>query len=937
VTVALTLLSARDAHAVASVTYVVDTTLDTNLTACTGAAGDCTLRGAINASNAHTSTDTPDRIHFNIPSGGQKTITPASGLPPITDSLVIDAFTQPGVGMFGCSVLFNGGRCININGVNVPAGPVGLSISGNDVTIKGLAIYNYSFSDAILVNSPASNVTLTQNYLGMASGLTAKPNHYGIVVGPETSGVTIGGSTGSDGNLISGNSSAGVVLNGNGAIVEGNLVGTEYGGSESRGSPYGISVSGIGNIVGGTSAGARNVISGNGVGVFINGSQNSVQGNYIGTNSAGTSAVNNETGIHVEGAQNTIGGTAPGAGNLISGNVSTCTCVGVEVAGTDNTIAANIIGLKANGTEQLQNVTGIAVKDGAQNTTIGGSIVAARNVISGNLTGIDIGAASNTVIAGNYIGTNVAGDAAVGNSEAAIHAFAQDAVSFGPLTIGGTGASRNVISGNDDGITLSGYVTGITIRNNYIGLNAAGTATVGNQSAGIALSAIASVGEDNSIIGNVLAGNDNGIKLSADGAGSELRNNVISGNVVGLDAAGSGIMANGEAVILVATNNGSVHDNTIDDSSGPNVISGNSGGVELVGDGVHDNLVIGNLIGTGPDGRGRFGNTAAGVFVQSADSNTIASNTIGANGVGVSIFGGAEDNLVQGNFIGTNADLDSGLGNDNGGVAIDGSAGNTVGNVAIPRSGAGPAGNVIRNNQGNGVTVSGPTAVHNMISANSIDDNGALGIEIEFPANGSVAPPIIDSAVSGNGSTRITGQIHDPAFPFLLEFFASPSCDTTGSGEGRDYLGSGTPDAQAADTTFDVTVPGSLAGKVITATVTDDGYNTSAFSTCFTAIGATPTPSPTPSPTTTPPPTASPTATGAVGILGDADCDNDVDLEDMIAALTEFAGVDPGASCDDRADADCDNDVDAEDALRIAAHVANVALTPPFGCRPLGT
>ena len=81
-------------------------------------------------------------------------------------------------------------------------------------------------------------------------------------------------------------------------------------------------VLGQGNTIGGTTSGARNVISGNAVrGVFLAGSGNFVFGNSIGTTADGTAAVRSDgSGIWIEGAYNVIGGPSAGAGNLISGN-----------------------------------------------------------------------------------------------------------------------------------------------------------------------------------------------------------------------------------------------------------------------------------------------------------------------------------------------------------------------------------------------------------------------------------------------------------------------------------------------------------------------------------------------------------------------------------------------------------------------------------------
>ena len=92
---------------------------------------------------------------------------------------------------------------------------------------------------------------------------------------------------------------------------------------------WGIFISGSNNIVGGTTAGARNVIAGSvntgfgGVGIFSGSTQNQMVGNYIGTNKNGTAALGNYYGVRVEGTANLVGGTSSGAQNVISGNANT--------------------------------------------------------------------------------------------------------------------------------------------------------------------------------------------------------------------------------------------------------------------------------------------------------------------------------------------------------------------------------------------------------------------------------------------------------------------------------------------------------------------------------------------------------------------------------------------------------------------------------------
>src|SRR5207249_480982 len=112
---------------------------------------------------------------------------------------------------------------------------------------------------------------------------------------------------------------------------------------------------------------------------------------------------------------NTIGGTSSGARNLISGNQ----IAGIQLAGTGvsgNLVAGNYIGTDAAGTSDLGNAgPGVTISAGAANNTVGGTSAAARNVISGNHNGIDIIGATNNVIQGNYVGTDINGNAVLGN------------------------------------------------------------------------------------------------------------------------------------------------------------------------------------------------------------------------------------------------------------------------------------------------------------------------------------------------------------------------------------------------------------------------------------------------------------------------------------------------------------------------------------------
>ena len=143
----------------------------------------------------------------------------------------------------------------------------------------------------------------------------------------------------------------------------------------------------------GTNAGAGNVISGNlGNGILLRGSDvvsNSVQGNFIGTDATGMNPLpNTVAGVTIDtGASfNLIGGTVAGARNVISGNnpamIAACIFNGAGTSG--NVVEGNYIGLGPDGVTAVPNYYGIICSGGATGNTFGGTVAGARNVISGN-------------------------------------------------------------------------------------------------------------------------------------------------------------------------------------------------------------------------------------------------------------------------------------------------------------------------------------------------------------------------------------------------------------------------------------------------------------------------------------------------------------------------------------------------------------------------
>jgi hypothetical protein len=247
---------------------------------------------------------------------------------------------------------------------------------------------------------------------------------------------------------------------------------------------YGVSIVGGAqyNTVGGTGVGYRNVISGNGIsGVDISYSSNSnaVSGNYIGTDVNGTAALGNIwNGVSISYSQsNIIGGITDGERNIISGN----TCYGVSIyCSNGNTVSGNYIGTDVNGTAALGNSTdGVSIQSDSQSNIIGGITDGERNIISGNGNYgvyISYGSDGNTV-SGNYIGTDVTGTAALGNSFDGVD-IREGAQSN---TIGG------ISSGKGNTIAFNGY-HGVAVSNTDTDYNKiSGNSIHGNGSLGIEL------------------------------------------------------------------------------------------------------------------------------------------------------------------------------------------------------------------------------------------------------------------------------------------------------------------------------------------------------------------------------------------------------------------------------------------------------------------
>jgi len=370
------------------------------------------------------------------------------------------------------------------------------------------------------------------NYIGTDVTGTRSPGNHGdgvaLINGP--SGNVVGGDTSAARNVISGNAEQGVVMEGAGTTaneVRGNYIGTDVTGTHPLGNAsVGVRImSGAsGNLVGGNTAGARNIISGNswdGVQLQDQGTTgNRIQGNYIGTDAGGTAALpNTNDGVVIfDGASdNLVGGATSGECNVISGNgklgVNLSRSAGYAGDGvTANRILGNYIGVDVTGARALGNGQfGIHIGFGAYDNMVGGAEAGMRNVISGNaMAGVFIknpGTAGNQVL-GNYIGTDVTGSRAVPN---AMDGVAICYAASGNVVGGEAPGEGNLISGNSGtGVWMQNSgTTRNRVVGNTIGADASGAGHLGNLKGGIEFTLGSQenvLGPNNAIVFNGLAG-----------------------------------------------------------------------------------------------------------------------------------------------------------------------------------------------------------------------------------------------------------------------------------------------------------------------------------------------------------------------------------------------------------------------------------------------
>ena len=499
--------------------------------------------------------------------------------------------------------------------------------------------------------------------------------------------------------------------------------------------------------------------------------------------------------------------------------------IGIIGSGSNNVVTGSYIGLDPTGSMAVGNNQGVGIYAGTGNR-IGGTTAAERNVISGNaFNGIEI-LTNGNVVEGNYVGTDASGTGAIGNGQEGIGLEE----SAGENVIGGSSpGAGNVSSGNAHcGVWVAG--SGNLVQGNYLGTDVTGTMLLGNAQDGVSVGRNSVVGE-NRIIGNLAAGNGNGVALRSSNdnvvQGNRLERNTMSGLTVTLLFAGH-------------TSTGNLLG-----GAGPgegNLVSGNGQGIAVMN--AAQTTIEGNLVGTDASGNAAFGNRSDGIDVNASTDTLIGGTTdlarnvvSGNHGTGITIATGSTGTVVRGNYVGTDKTGSSAVPNAGNGIAFwGGASGNSIGGSAAG------AGNVIAWNEAAGVVVQDGTG--NAISGNSIFSNAGLGIDLggnsvtqNDPGDSDAGPnnlqnfPVLASADVVAGRLVVQGTIDTPSpQTVVIELFANavptPGGDPSGHGEGAVFLGTATPNASGS---FTVPLPAVASGTLISATATDAAGNTSEF------------------------------------------------------------------------------------------------------------
>lgn len=410
-------------------------------------------------------------------------------------------------------------------------------------------------------------------------------------------------------------------------------------------------------------------------------------------------------------------------------------------------------------------------------STIGGETSAERNVIAGNNgPGILIYGGSTNFVQGNYVGVKADGLTPLPNNTG-VYISGSDDNSIGGNTVG----RRNIISGNSaDGISLVGVKN--LVQGNYIGTDASGTVAVPNGGDGIWVWSTSPENAENQIggpgpgQGNLISGNTlSGVYVEVSD------DNIIQGNIIGLNAAQSAALPNLFGIKLKFSWSNIIGGSV---AGAGNVIAGNTNQGVLVQEGCYYTSILGNFIGLNSSGQA-FPNGLDGIMLENNSSDT----NIGGN------------NDADENTIAFNAGK---------GIAIESANAKVMGNKIYENSGLGI--DMWTNTDQQGVTPNDPN------ESDSVQ-NFPIITDISFPIPGRVL---------------ITVEVPSPleGKDVRVNLFASDTCDPSGHGEGQVYLGHVMDIVVGGKADFAISLAQPRSFMYYTATAWTVGKGQSEFSAC---------------------------------------------------------------------------------------------------------
>jgi trimeric autotransporter adhesin len=813
-----------------TVTYTVNSANDVDDGACN--ATHCSLREAINANNQSDPGDYSDHsIIFSIAGAGLHTIQPTTPLATITRDVTIDATTQPGYAL--------GAPVIELNGSNVVASDVEdkvgihITLSVNYDSIRGFVINGFEYAGLMIEET--RNYRVESNFIGTnATGTQAVPNGYGIILRNANS-IDVGVGSSDKGNVISGNTFDGINIHDDGSFFQsgfnrifgGNHIGVNADGTAALGNGgNGISVeSSQGTRIGQVGTGIpHNVISGNLLnGIKLTGDENfytNIQGNFIGTDVTGTNLLGNTLdGILVEGSAVAHIGEdiAIQAYNIIAGNKQN----GIHILTTHSTLNAiywnsifdNVgLGIELgsdgitpndafdadNGPSTLQNYP--VLTKAVASPTNGIAVQGTLSSKAGHSYVIDFFVSPSCDPSGygqgkEYIGSQTVTADASGNA-AFLWQGIRDVTPGHFITA--IAAVKGLTPGNHSNNmsefsaciqALDAVSNGFTFIVNNADDVNDGVCNAAHCSFREALSATSYFIGQQDIINFNLLGAHPHSISSNNYALSTVSGVIIDGTTQPGYA--------GKPMIYIHGSNANYCSLTV--LSDFNVIRGLGmiADCKLTVNG-NDNIIQGNYFGTDPG-------AWDGIWVQGGglrvigDRNIIGGtlpverNIIGAPDNGFSIRG--NNNLIQGNYVGVNITGTSVMPNGLSGISIDGNN-NMIGGTTPG------TGNIIAGAKYGGVRIT--QGYNNAILGNNIFANVQKGIDLNnylfsFPndpgdldegPNHLQNSPVLELAVKNETVFTIKGSLNSTAdTAFRLEFFASRACDISGYGEGEIYLG----------------------------------------------------------------------------------------------------------------------------------------------------